>query len=67
MTKKLDQEITTLDNFRHSTKDLNGNLQMFVQNTHYDDDSGALIEITEVQLILPKTSEEEPFLVLRTA
>jgi hypothetical protein len=67
MSKKLDTEITTLGNFNHATKDISKSIQMYVQMTHFNEDTGALLEITEVQLVLPKSIEEEPFLVLRTA
>ena len=63
--KELDETITTLENFRHATNGLSDRTQMYVQLTGYGDDDSALIEITEVQMILPKTSSEDPYLVLR--
>lgn len=62
MSKKLDETITTIENFRTATKHINGNIQMYVQLS--EDDSN-LIEVTEVQLVLPKMDFEQPTLILR--
>ena len=68
MSKKLDQSITTIKNFRHATEHLNGNIQMYIQldKDIYTPNSD-LIEITEVQLVLPKDENEASYLVLRGA
>lgn len=65
MPRNLDSTITTIGNLEHATKGLNKSLQMYVQLTGQGDDDSALIEITEVQMILPKNDEEGSYLVLR--
>jgi hypothetical protein len=65
MSKKLDDNITTIEHFRHATKSLNGDMQMYIQNTGNGYDDSALVEITEMQLILPKKETEDAYLVLR--
>ncbi len=65
MDKQLDTTITTLKNFRHATKELQGKVQIYAQLDIINGDSSALIELTEVQLILAKNENEEPYLVLR--
>ena len=65
MPKSLDSTITTLKGLRHATKELNGENQIYVQLTGHGDDDSALVEITEVQMILPKDEEDESYLVLR--
>lgn len=65
MPKSLDMNITTLKGVRHATKDLNGENQIYVQLTGHGDDDSALIEITEIQMVLPKNENEESYLVLR--
>jgi hypothetical protein len=65
MPKSLDQNITTVGNLQHATKPLNKSLQMYVQLTGLGDDDSALIEITELQLVLPKKEGDDSYLVLR--
>ena len=65
MPKSLDSTITTVGNFRHATKDINPHLQIYVQLTGQGDDDSALIEITELQLILQKKEDDDSYLVLR--
>lgn len=65
MGKELDKEITTLRNFRVATNGLKGELQMYIQTNSPGDNPSALIEITEVQLVLSKHEDEESYLVLR--
>lgn len=62
MTEKLDREITTVGDFRFATQSIvDEKTQLYVQL----DNSSSLIEITEIQLNLPKTKNQKPFLVLR--
>ena len=63
--KSLDETITTLGNFRVATEKLHDGTQMFVQLTGHGDDDSALIEVTEMQLVLPKHRDDEPYLILR--
>ena len=65
MGKQLDKTITTLGNMRHATRDLKDDIQMYIQPNDLHGDASALTEITEVQLVLPKEEDEEPYLVLR--
>ena len=65
MSKTLDNNITTIKNFRHATSSLNEELQMYIQLTRLGDDDSALIEITEIQMVLSKEENEKPYLVLR--
>jgi len=65
MSRSLDSEITTIGNFNHATNGLNKNLQMYVQLTGLGDDDSALIEITELQVVLPKKDDDDSYLVLR--
>jgi hypothetical protein len=65
MPKSLDKNITTLNGIRHATQHLNGENQIYVQLTGYNDDDSALIEITEIQMVLPKDENEEAYLVFR--
>jgi len=66
MPKSLDTSITTIKNFKHATKDLKESMQIFVQLTGHGDDDSALIEITEIQAILPKDDNADTYLVLRS-
>jgi hypothetical protein len=61
--KKLDESITTIRNFEHAVKGLSKDMQIYIQDAF--NDNSALVEITEIQVILPKTDQEEPFIVLR--
>jgi len=65
MPKQLDTTITTIGHFRHATKSLNSDLQIYMQNTGNGVDDSALVEITEIQLVLPKTEEDKAYMVLR--
>ena len=38
---------------------------MYIQLTRLGDDDSALIEITEIQMVLSKEENEKPYLVLR--
>jgi len=68
MSKKLDQSITTIKNFRHATSHLNGDIQIYIQIDHdIHTSNSTLIEITEVQLVLPKNDNEASYLLLRGA
>ena len=66
MSRQLDKTITTITNFRHATDTLDGELQIYVQKTGREDDDSALVETTEVQLVLPKNVDEKSYLVLRS-
>jgi hypothetical protein len=61
--KNLDETITTLGDFRHATKSLKDGIQIYIQEV--GEDLQPLIEVTEIQLILPKKIGDEPFIVLR--
>ena len=61
MGKELDTTITTLGNFRNATKLLLDDLQLYVNI----EDSGPLIEVTDVQLVLPKEKDDESYIILR--
>jgi hypothetical protein len=65
MSKELDTTITTIGHFRHATKSLNGEMQIYMQNTGNGVDDSALVEITEIQLTLPKNENDEAYLILR--
>jgi predicted rRNA methylase YqxC with S4 and FtsJ domains len=60
--KKLNMTITTLGDFRNATKNLDDDLQLCVCDRSMD----TLDEILEVMLVLPKTDEENPFLIIST-
>lgn len=64
MLKEIDASITTISDFRNATKSLDGDIQIFIHKIE-SGELTALGAITEIQLNLPKTSEEEPFLILR--
>lgn len=66
MPKPLDSDITTIGNFQHATKGLPKDMQIYVQLTGQGFDDSALIEITEIQAILPKKDEDDTYLVLRS-
>ena len=63
MSKKIDETITTIENFNHATKSINPQTKMYVQLV--GEELGDLVEITEIQLVLPKTFEDKPYLILR--
>jgi len=65
MSKKLDDTITTIKDFKFATRCIDERSQIFVQLTGLGDDDSTLIEITELQLVLPKNETEAPYLVLR--
>jgi hypothetical protein len=65
MAKKLDNKITSLKDFRYATKELKGDTQIFVSVSHPFDDPSVLIEVTEVEMILPKNEDEKAYLILR--
>lgn len=65
MPKSLDSEITTIKNFKHATRGISEDLQMYVQLTGLGDDDSALIEITELQIVLAKKEDDDAYLVLR--
>lgn len=63
--KSLDETITTIKGFKHATQGISEDLQMYVQLTGLGDDDSALIEITELQVVLPKHEGDDTYLVLR--
>jgi len=65
MSRNLDSEITTIKNFKHATQGISEDLQMYVQLTGLGDDDSTLIEITELQVVLPKKDGDDSYLVLR--
>jgi hypothetical protein len=65
MGKTIDETITTLGDFRHATRDLKDNIQLFIQDIQLGETSGPLVEVTEIQLILPKNENDTACLVLR--
>jgi hypothetical protein len=63
--KQLDKTITTIKNFNYSIKGIPEDTQMYIQVTGPEYNDSALIEITEVQLNLPKDADDVPTLILR--
>ena len=58
--RKIDEDITTLADFHHSTENESQSLQIYVETR----DEG-LMEITEVLKVLPKSKELKPYIILR--
>jgi hypothetical protein len=63
--KKLDENITTLKNFRHATQTFSGDIQIYVQVNEPGGEPSALIEVTEIMMNLPKNESDEPYIILR--
>lgn len=65
MEKKIDKHITTLGDFRYATKDLKDSIQLYIQDVNFREGVGPLVEVTEIQLMLPKKFTEDPYIILR--
>jgi len=64
--KKLDESITTIKNLRYATQDVPDSTQLYVQFMTASGDWSSLIEVTEIQLNLPKDKNDVPMLILRS-
>ena len=66
MKKELDKSISTLGNFRNATKGLSGKMQLYIQAGGGGFvDSSVLVEVTEIQMNLPKNNDDSQYLILR--
>ena len=63
--RELDENITTVGNFSHATKDIPDSTQIYVQMTGPEYNDSVLIEVTEIQHVLPKMQGGDSYVILR--